>query len=137
VGLGCPKGASAQALPGLDPASGEVRIVAGTEAGDVVVIDRRGRRLARAALDSPVAGLEVILFPERKAVEILAGSADGQVFVFDGRLGIRASFNLGRDLKAVVPLTPDDRRPAFLLLSEKTLRPISYINYPLKRSRVH
>ncbi len=43
----------------IDPASGEARIAAGTEAGDVVVIDRRGRRLARTALDSPIAGLAV------------------------------------------------------------------------------
>ena len=146
----------------FDPASGEDRIAAGTGAGDVVVLDRRrrrrvsarlgrqrrvhrhtrrgparGRRRARLDLGSPVAGLEILPFTEGRAVEILAGSDDGKVMVFDDRLGVRGSFDLGRELKAVVPLGPRDGLPAFLLLSEKLLQPIDYINYPLRKSRLH
>lgn len=121
----------------VDPESGDDRIIVGTESGDVVVLDRRGRRRARVELGSPIVGLEIMAFPEFAAVEFLAGSADGRVEVFDDRLGVRGALDLGRGLRAIAPSGPRRGPPRFLLLSEKMLQSIDYIHDRLRKSRVH
>ncbi len=121
----------------IDSASGEDRIVAGMQSGDVVVIDGRGRRRARVGLGSAVAGLEILPSPGRGPVKILAGSDDGQVLVFDERLSVSGSFDLSSRLEAAVRIDGPDGRPGVLLLSGKTIVPISFIDYPLRKSRVH
>ncbi len=68
---------------------------------------------------------------------ILAGGDNGRVFAFDEHLGVLGSFDLARELKAVSPLEPKGGTPAFILLSEKSLHPINFIDYPLRKSRVH
>ena len=121
----------------VDPGSGEDRVAAGTAAGDVILLDRLGRRLARVALASPVAGLEVLPSPEGGSAGLLAASDDGRVLAFDARLDVLGSFDLGRGLRSAAPFGARDGRPVFLLLAERSLHQISYIASGTRTSRVH
>jgi outer membrane protein assembly factor BamB len=121
----------------INPASGEARIAAATEAGEIVLLDRLGRRLARAGLPAAVAAMELLPRAGRDRIVLLVATADGKIFAFDETLGRRASLDLGGEVRAIVPLPAGEGADHFLVLSEKTVQSINYINYSIRKSRLY
>ena len=119
-----------------DAATGEPRILAVTEGGDIQKYDRNGLRLGFLSLGSPISGIEVIPFPTQKRNDLAVSTRDGRVIVADDSLLIRAAVKLGdKPIAGIVCRTEEDGRITLLTLSDREITEIPYSPYFLKKSR--
>jgi len=76
-----------------DRETGETKILAGTAAGDLVMLDRTGRELESASFGGGVSDIEVLDFEERNVNRFIVATTDGRIVVCDRGLRIRACFH--------------------------------------------
>ena len=85
---------SVMRLLGAGGASDE-RIMAATEAGEVSVFDRQGRRQMRQSLGSGITGMEVLSYASSSRQDVLLSTEDGRLAVYDDAFVPRASVRAG------------------------------------------
>jgi outer membrane protein assembly factor BamB len=112
------------------------RILAGTEAGEVYLLNVRGRRLMMNSLGSGITGLEVINYEQRARPDVLFSTADGRVGVFDDGFVFRASLDTGMGpIKSIFLARRTDGEERFYAVGGRQILEISYRPYFLRPSR--
>jgi outer membrane protein assembly factor BamB len=126
---------SVMRILGAGTQAGE-RILTATEAGEVCVFDRHGRREKMKSLGSGVTGLEVIRYDKQPREDILLSTEDGRVAVYDGEFVPRAS--LGAGIGRVNSLFLAERPgkdPRVFAVGDREVLEIRYKPYFLRLSR--
>jgi hypothetical protein len=120
-----------------DPETGEDCILAGTDAGELVKFDRRGKRLGWLRLPDRIMDLAVLEYSGQARSDVAAALADGGVIICDHDLLVRASAVLPAGLNGLSPAGKD--REAYFLygISEKSVTMLKYQPYFLRKSRTH
>ena len=120
-----------------DPATGEEYVLAGTDSGEVVKLNRRGRRVRAATLSGGITGLEVVSYPGQKRSDIAVSTRDGAVVVFDQDLEIRAAASLGRELAGLTLAGERDGYYSYFAVSDRSVTLLGYRPFFLRKSREH
>ena len=101
---------SVMKLLGEQAAGAGGRIIAATEAGEVYLFDKSGRREAMMSLGSGVTGLEVMSFGPQSREDVLLATDDGRLAVTDAGFVPRGSLDAGIGrLNAVFPAKSGDK----------------------------
>lgn len=90
-----------------DPATGQAFVLAATDAGELVKLDRRGRRAGWLKLSDGISDLAVLEYPGRARRDVVATLRDGGIVVCDEDLLVRASAACPGALTAVFPAGRD------------------------------
>jgi outer membrane protein assembly factor BamB len=115
---------------------GEERILVATDAGEIYILDRRGRRLRMASLGSGITGMEVIRHERQGRQEIVVSTDDGRVAVCDDRLMVRASLATGAGrLLGVYPAGRSGSELRFYAVAADKVFEIVYHPFFLRPSR--
>ncbi len=120
-----------------DPERGEDCILASTDAGELVKLDRRGRRLGWLRLPGSITDLVVLEYPEQARSDVAAALADGGVVVCDHDLLVRASAVCPDALRALSVAGKDGEANLLYGISENSVTLLKYRPYFLRKSRVH
>ncbi len=114
----------------------EERILVATDAGEIYVLDRRGRRLRMTSLGSGITGMEVIRHEPQRRQEILVSTEDGRVAVCDKKLQLRASLATGSGrLLGVYLAGRSGSRLRFYAVAANKIFEIAYQPLDLRPSR--
>jgi outer membrane protein assembly factor BamB len=115
---------------------GGERILAATEAGEVYIFSRRGRRELMMSLGSGVTGLEVVSYGPQAREDILLTTDDGRVAVYDAGFVPRASLaaGVGR-VNAVFPAGNRGADRRFYAVGGRGVLEVMYKPYFLRPSR--
>jgi len=112
------------------------RILAATEAGEVYIFDKRGRREAMMSLGSGVTGLEVVSFGPQAREDVLFSTDDGRVAVYDVDFVPRGSLDAGIGrVMAVFPAGGRDADRRFYAVGARQVLEVKYQPYFLRPSR--
>ena len=118
-----------------DPATGEEYILAGTDAGEVAKLNRRGRRVRSVTLSGGITNLKVMGYPGKKTNDIAASTRDGAVVIFDQDFEIRASAALERSLSGLIPGGRKGEMSSLFAVSDHSVALLEYQPYFLRKSR--
>ncbi len=119
-----------------DPASGEDCILAGTDAGTLIKLDRRGKRTGRLTLSSGIADVAVIEHSDPKRSDIIVSTRDGGVVVCNHELQVRAALDSGDStLTAVLPAGSERETNLFYAIFDRSVCLLRYRSYLLRPSR--
>ena len=119
-----------------DPASGEDCILAGTDAGTLIKLDRRGKRTGRLTLSSGIADVAVIEHPDPKRSDIIVSTRDGGVVVCNQDLQVRAALDSGDStLTAVLPAGSERETNLVYGIFDRSVCLLRYRSYLLRPSR--
>jgi outer membrane protein assembly factor BamB len=117
-------------------AGGEERILVATDAGEIYVLDLRGRRLRMASLGSGITGMEVICHEQTGKREIIVSTDEGRVAVCDDKLVVRASLAAGAGrLLGVYPAGSSGGQLIFYAVAANRVFEIAYHPLFLRPSR--
>lgn len=118
-------------VPGGPPS-----IVAGTDAGDIVVLNAEGKRTGYLPLRSEITDIEVLTAPGSDRTEIAVGTADGRVVILDGSLTVRAIHATdGKPVKRLYKGESSTQAYELTVVTGDDIRVLSYRAYFLKPSR--
>ena len=120
-----------------DPATGEASVLAATDAGELVKLDRRGRRSAWMKLSDGISDLAVLEYPGRAQSEIVASLRDGSVVVCDRNLLVRASAACPGAVKALFPAGKDGEAELFYGVEDKAATLLRHRPVFLRPSRTY
>ena len=120
-----------------DPATGEEFILAGTDAGEVVKLNRRGRRVRTLTLSGGITGLQVVSYPGQKRSDIAVSTRDGGVVVFDQDFEIRAAAALDRELAGLALADEQEGVNRYFAVSDRSVILLGYRPFFLRKSREH
>ncbi len=119
----------------VDPATGEEYILAGTDAGEVVKLNRRGRRLRALTLAGGITDIKVVHYPAKKRSDIAASTRDGAVVIFDQDFEIRATAALGQNVTGLSLAGKKGESNLYYAVSEREVALLDYQPFFLRRSR--
>jgi outer membrane protein assembly factor BamB len=112
------------------------RILAATEAGEVYIFDKSGRREAMMSLGSGVTGLEVMSFGTQARDDVLFATGDGRLAVYDADFVPRGSLEAGIGrLNGVFPAKSGDKDRSFYAVGGRGIVEVRYRPYYLYPSR--
>lgn len=120
-----------------DPRTGEDCILAGTEGGELVKLDRKGNRLAWIRLPAGIADLAVLEFPRQARSRVAAALADGTVAACDEELSVRGSIACRAPLTGIFSAGREGAGSLLYALSDKTVALLKYQPYFLRESRMY
>ena len=120
---------------GAGPGAGE-RILAATEAGEVYIYDKRGKREAAMSIGSGVTGMEVMNNAAEAREDILFSTDDGRVAVYDTDFLPRGSLDAGVGrVSAVFPAGKGGADRRFYAVGSRGIVEVKYKPYFLHPSR--
>jgi outer membrane protein assembly factor BamB len=112
------------------------RILVGTEAGELYVLDQAGKRLKTTSLGSGITGMEVLEYPARERKDILLAAEDGRVAVYDDNFVPRASQDTGKGpVRRILPAGKSGEKLLFYAVGDKSISLVEYHPYFLRFSR--
>ena len=118
-----------------DPAAGGApRLLVGTAGGDLMLYDRAGTRLARAALGGAVRSLLPLSYEENDRIDLVVGTEDGLVAVCDPALLIRSSIKLERPVNRLVELDKREDWRGIGAVTDRGVAGLGYQPYFLRKS---
>jgi outer membrane protein assembly factor BamB len=118
-------------VPGGPPS-----IVAGTDAGDIVVLNTEGKRTDYLPLRSAITDIEALTPPGADRPEIAVGTADGRVVILDGSLTVRAiHVTDGKPVRRIYRGESSTQAYELTVVTGDDIRALSYRAYFLKPSR--
>jgi len=110
-----------------DRGTGETEILAGTAAGDLVLLDRRGRKLGSVSLGGGVSDIEVLDFADRNANRFVVATSEGRMFVCDRGLRMRASLHVpGSAFRDIVIADESEDEVRFWCVTGKSVLSLEY-----------
>jgi outer membrane protein assembly factor BamB len=118
-----------------DPVTGEEYVVAGTDSGEIVKLNRRGRRVRSLDLSGSIADLKILNYPGKKRSDIIAVTRDGGVVVFDQDFEIRATAALDESPTGLLPAGKSGEANFFYAVSDRSVTRLGYQPYFLRKSR--
>jgi outer membrane protein assembly factor BamB len=118
-----------------DPVTGEEYILAGTDAGELVKLNRRGRRVRALTISGAITGLKVVEYPGKKRTDIIAAARDGGIVVFDQDFNIRATAALADSPTGLIPAGEKGESRRFYAVSGQAVTLLEYQPYFLRKSR--
>lgn len=118
-----------------DPVTGEEYILAGTDSGEVVMLNRRGRRVRGLTLSGGITDLKVVSFPVRKRSEIAASTRDGAVVIFDQDFEVRATAALDQGITGLIPAGKKGETNSLFAVSDRAVVLLEYQPFFLRKSR--
>ena len=128
---------SVMKLLGRDGGAGAgQRVAAATEAGEVYIYDRLGRRQAMMSLGSGVTGLEVVSFVKPERDDLVLSTEDGRVAVYDTGLVPRGSLDAGVGrVNSLFPAGDGSAERRFYAVGGREIVELKYRPYFLHPSR--
>ena len=121
-----------------DPASGEKRLLVGTDAGELFLYDRTGRRIRSLSLNSSITGMEVIEPLNHHRVDVIASTKEGEVMACDDRFRIRASRSFKNiPIRSILSGGKSGAAYLFYVVSDRRIYLMGYHPYFLKESRFY
>lgn len=113
-----------------------VRILTATEAGEVYIFDRHGRREMIKFLGSGITGMEIINDESHPREDILLSTEDGRLAVYDGDFTPRASLRTGIGRVNALFLTKSvGKDRTFFAVGGREILEVRYKPYFLRLSR--
>ncbi len=120
-----------------DPATGQACILAATDAGELVKLDRRGDRIGRLTLSDGVSDLGVLEYPGRTRRDVVAALRDGGIVICDDDLLVRASAACPGALTAVFPAGRDGGAELLYGVEGRAATLLKYRPAFLRKSRTY
>ena len=119
-----------------DPLTGQKRILVATEAGELYMLDRTGKKLNMITFGSEISDIEILTFPDKKRNDILLSTRDGRIIICDHNFLIRASFMVENvPLKGIVMGPEVGKTHQFFCASDKKVHFLQYRPYFKRMSR--
>jgi outer membrane protein assembly factor BamB len=116
--------------------AGEERILVATDAGEIYILDRRGRRLRMTVLGAGITGMEIVPHEPQGRREIVVSTDDGRVAVCDDKLMVRASLATGAGrLMGIYPALRSGSQLKFYAVAANRIFEIAYQPLSLRPSR--
>ena len=118
-----------------DPSSGEECILVGTDAGTLLKLDCKGKRMGCLSFACGISDLSVLEYPERKRKDIVV-SIRGGVVVCNHELQVRASADTGdSEPSPIFPAGREGEIILFYVASQRFVCLLQYQPYFLRPSR--
>jgi outer membrane protein assembly factor BamB len=118
-----------------DPVTGEEYVLAGTDSGEIVKLNRRGRRVRALTLSAGIADLKVVNYPGKKSSDIIAATKDGGIVVCDQDFNIRATAVLDEHPVGLIPAGKSGESNVLYAVSDRSIARLEYQPYLLRKSR--
>ena len=119
-----------------DPPTGEKRIVVATEAGDLIMLDRTGKRLDMISFGSGISDMETIAYAEQGRNDIIVSTRDSRIIICDDDFLIRASFTVrNASLKGFIMGGKSGEAHLIYCVSDKKIYVMKYLPYFVRKSR--
>jgi hypothetical protein len=118
-----------------DPVTSEEYVLAGTDSGGVVKLNRRGRRVRALTLSGGITGMKALSYPEKKRSDIIAATRDGGIVIFDQDFNIRATAALADSPLGLILAGSNGGSRRFFAVSAGSVALLDYQPYFLRKSR--
>ena len=118
--------------------TGKTRLLAGTDAGDLFLLDHQGNRLRTVSLDNEITDIETITNPERTRVDFIVSTDEGQVTVLDEQFVVQASHTFeNMRLNGLILGGKAGRTYRFYAVSDTRVFLMEYLMDAVSKSRFH
>ena len=126
----------------IDPLSGDCMLLVGTDAGDIFLLDRSGKRLQSFSLGGSFCGkisdIETLTGQKNETVAIVASTVDGLVIVLDDRFQVKASYTVDNvTVRGISVFSVTEKTQRFFVITDNAVFSMTYTPHVLKKSRFH